>query len=371
MTPDELTARYFLARILWWRHDLELLDAEAVAQLVKVLKSVQRDIAARLLAEADGLASITDWNRERLREVDKWADEVLAGANASVLSTITDSSVTAATASLATYNAMVGFEGKAKAVQTVGMTAEQIRSWFQDTPLGGGTLSGWVNRAFSNGVKDSLLSTLQQAGIEGKGTAATVKRVLQTALDEGFTITRREAVTLTRTYIQTANVGAAFAVYEKNKDIIKGVKWNTVLDSAVCQLCAPLDGVVYLWGEEMPPWPRHAQCRCVPTPVVKTWRDFGIDIPELEAVARPWVIREPGPIGAGGRKILYAGTTREDFSGWWKTLPYEQQIQSIGPVRTQLINTGELEWADLVDKRTGRYYTLEQLGFDEQGNPLN
>lgn len=370
MTPDELTARYFLARILWWRSDLETLDADAVAQLVKVLKSVKRDIADRLLAEAAGLTSITNWNRERLKEVDAWADEVLAGATASILGTITVSSVAAATASLATYNAILSFEGRAKAVRTVGMTTEQIRSWFQDTPLGGGTLAGWVDKAFSNGVKDSLLTTLQKAGIEGKGTAATVKRVLQTALDEGFLITQREAITLTRTYIQTANVGAMEAVYQKNSGIIKEVEWCATLDNKTCRLCAVLDGRRWKMGAEHPPIPRHGRCRCVLLPRAKSWRDFGINVPDLEAVARPWVLREPGPIGAGGRKIVYAGTTKENFPGWWKTLPYEQQIQSIGAVRTTLIRDGGLTWDALVNPRTGRYYTLKELGFTERGERL-
>lgn len=103
---------------------------------------------------------------------------------------------------------------------------------------------------------------------------------------------------------------------------------------------------------------------------MKSWRELGIDRDELEEVARTWVIREPGNVDAGGRKILYAGTTKENFSGWWETLPVEQQVQSIGPIRTRLINSGKLTWKDLVNKSTGRYYTLEELGFTQQGGPL-
>lgn len=54
MTPDELTARYLLSRSLWWRHDLEQLDAEAVAAVIAALETAQKDIAARLAAEAAG-----------------------------------------------------------------------------------------------------------------------------------------------------------------------------------------------------------------------------------------------------------------------------------------------------------------------------
>ena len=67
MTPDELTAKYLLARILYWRDQLDGLDGAAVAQLIKVLSSAKADVLARLKADADGIASVTDWNRDRLR----------------------------------------------------------------------------------------------------------------------------------------------------------------------------------------------------------------------------------------------------------------------------------------------------------------
>lgn len=371
MTPDELTQRYFLARILWWRDDLDRLDAEAIAQLVKVLREVKADILKQLDAEAEGLARITDWGRERMRALDQWADEVLAGANAALVGTITESSVLAATTSLATYNAMLSFEGKAKAVQSINMTAEQIRAWFQDTPLGGGSLQAWVDNAFSNGVKNSLLTTIRKAGIEGKGTAATVKRIMSTALDEGFRITESEAATLARTYVQTANNQAMEAVYKANEGIIKGYKRVETLDNRTCIICALADGTEYGLHEKRPALPAHANCRGIWTPITKTWRDFGIDMDELEAVARPWVLRKPGPIGTGGRKIEEWGTTKEDFKGWWFSLNEKQQFKtSIGPVRRKLLLSAKVKWEDLTDKATGLPYTLEELGFDQRGKLL-
>ena len=60
MTPDELTAKYLLARILYWRDQLDGLDGAAVAQLIKVLSSAKADVLARLKADADGIASVPD-----------------------------------------------------------------------------------------------------------------------------------------------------------------------------------------------------------------------------------------------------------------------------------------------------------------------
>ena len=371
MAPDELTARYFLSRLLWWRHDLDRLDAEAIAQLAAVLREVKADIQAQLDAEAEGIASITDWSRERMQALDRWADEVLAGANSAIAETLSESAALAAAASLATYNAMLSFEGKASAVQTVGITAEQIRAWFQDTPLGGGALQSWVDRAFSNGVKDSLLAALRKAGVEGKGTATTVRRIMRLALDEGFQITQREAAILTRTYIQTANNRAMEAVYSANEHLFKGYKRVETLDNRTCIWCALADGTEYGLREPRPSLPAHPGCRGIYTIIPKGWRDFGIDLDDLTEVTRPWVLREPGPIGTGGRKIEEWGTTKEDFKGWWFSLNRKQQLKtSIGPVRRELLLSGKVQWEDLTDRTTGIPYTLEELGFDRMGNRL-
>lgn len=371
MTPDQRVEYYFLCRLLWWRNDLDRLDAEAVAQLIKALKAARGDVGKALADDADIVAAMSGWNQQRADAVNRWLDDALAPVVASTGSMIIDAAVTAAVASLATYNDMLGFGGLAKNVMPVNMTAEQLVSWFRDTPLGGGTLDSWVNKAFSEGVRNSIVTAIQAQALQGKGTAATVRHVLHTALEEGFNITRREAVTLVRTYVQAANNGAMEAVYEKNSGIIKGFKRVETLDNRTCRICALADGTIYARDEERPRLPAHPRCRGVWLPLLKSWRELGIPIRELDEAARPWTIREPGNIGTGGRKILNYGTTKEDFGGWWRSLSSEDQLKtSVGPVRGKLLKEGEIAWADLSDRKTGLPRTLAELGFDEQGNPL-
>lgn len=372
MTPNERIEKYFLARLLYWRDQLDGLDGQAVAQLIKVLSSTKADVMARLKADMDGIASVTDWNRDRLRQVNAWISEVTAGAQATALATITQSSIAAAAASLATYNAMLSFEGKASAVKTVGLTTEQLRTWFQRTPLQEGTvLSDWVGKAFENGVNDSVITAIQRGGLEGKGTAAMVKDVLQTALDDGFAITQREAVMLARTYTQTANVQAMEAVARANSDIIKGYKRVETLDNRTCRICSLADGSEYGLNEERPRLPAHIGCRGIYTLLTKSWRDFGIDMDDLEETTRPWVMRKPGAIGTGGRKIEEFGQTTENFSGWWESLSAAQKAKtSIGPVRGKLLESGAVKWDDLWDKASGLPYTLKDLGYNDAGERL-
>lgn len=371
MTPQDLAELYLLSRSLWWRHELGLLSDQAVSELIKVLRSARAGIVAQIEAEAQGLASISEWTRERNDQISAWIDEVLAGTSASVTSYISEASVGVALASVATYNSILSFDGKAKAVKLVeGITREQVKQFFQDQPLGGKLLSDWVGNAFSTGARDSILDAIREGVVMGEGYRKLVKRVM-TAADTGFSITQREATTLVRTYVQSANTGAQEAVYEQNEGIIKGYKRVETLDNRTCRICALADGAVYGKNEKRPELPAHPNCRGVYVPILKTFREIGLNIDELEEVARPWTIREQGPIGTGGRKILNFGTTKENFGGWWESLSEEDKLKtSVGPVRGKLLQEGLVRWEDLSDKRTGLPYTLEQLGFDEQGNPL-
>lgn len=370
MTPDELTARYFLARVLWWRDDLEQLDAVVIAELVKALKSANvemREHVRHELPEAwDAYAK-----EENRKQVKVWLAALVATTATGVVNKITEAWTISASQSLNAYNDIVSLSGAAKNVQTIPVLAETVKALANKNDFGGRLLSDWVYRAFDDGAINAILESLDRSLAKGWGYQRAVKDLLGTAIDSGFRITQRQCITIARSYTQQASVNAQLAVYRKNKDIINGVKWTAILDNRVCPLCASVDGNIYLWGQPHPPMRRHDNCRCVWTPVLKSWRELGIDKDELEEIARPWAIREPGSVDSGGRKILYAGTTKENFSGWWKTLPVEQQVQSIGHIRTRLINSGKLTWKDLVDKDTGRYYTLEQLGFDQAGNPLS
>ncbi len=110
----------------------------------------------------------------------------------------------------------------------------------------------------------------------------------------------------------------------------------------------------YLWEDKKPGLIAHPRCRCLWLPLVKSYRELGLDLDDLERAARPYVVREDGNVDVGGRKILYAGTSKEDFGGWRKRLPYNEQIKSVGPIRTKLLNEGKISWGDLVDKSTGR-----------------
>lgn len=371
MSEQDTFEKYLLSRTLWWQEVLDEMSADAVLSVINAVEAAQREVASQLEADALGLVQLEDWQRAQDNAFNAWADEVLAGAKAAVTGTISEAFIATATASLAAYNAILSLDGRATNIQTVGLSTEQIRSWFQDTPLGNAGLETWVDKAFDNGVKQKLLAALRESGVLGEGTADAVARVMRAASDAGFQITERDAISLTRTFIQTANINAQEVVYAANESLFKGYRRIETLDTRTCLSCALADGSEYGLDEERPKLPAHPRCRGLWLPLCKSWRDFGFDVNDLEEVARPWTIREQGPIGVGGRKIENYGKTTENFEGWWRSLPADDKARtSIGPVRRKLLESGQVNWADMWDKATGRPKTLAELGFDREGNRL-
>lgn len=370
MKPNDLLRFYFLARIIDWRHNLEALDGIAVANLMKVLKAANNQLRSRLESELpQAWASYTSDKGGAAVKI--WLQEILTEPAIQVENTISEAWAISGQTSLAVYNDILSIGGMAKNIATVPITLDSVMGLASKKLFSGYTMKQLVAKSFTEGQIANVMEALDTGIANGWGYPKVIKHLQSVALDKGLEISKRENITLARSYIQQASVNAQRAVYEANKDVVHGVEWCAILDNKICRLCAATDGNHYTFSEETPPMPRHPRCRCLWLPWVKSWREMGIDADDLERAARPWLIREEGNIDEGGkRKIENFGTTKDDYAGWWKTLPYKQQIKSIGPVRTRLINEGKLSWKDLQDKNTGHFYTLEELGFTESGKPL-
>lgn len=267
MSDQELLERYMLQRILQWRRDLAILDADTVAKIVKVMVAVERDIIARFNADADGIASLTEWRKEHDAKLKQWLDTVTAGAQQTATTVIGENVLAAGEATTQAYNAILSFDGVATGVNTVGITRAQMAALFTSTSLGSAGLGNWVKKALTVAVQDSILEAIQKAVVEGKGTATAVRQVMRAAVGEGMNIARRDAITLTRTAIQTANIQAQERIFNANNHLIKGYKWVATLDNRTCIRCALLDCTEYGLNEERPPMPLHPRCVVGETPV--------------------------------------------------------------------------------------------------------
>lgn len=371
MTAKQRAELYQLTRMLWWRHELGQLSDEALEALLDVLNGARQEIVKKIRAELEGLVSVSEWRKDYDQQVVAWLNEVTAAARGTVTSLITETSIGVALASVETYNSILSFEGAATSVKLVsGLTRDQVRQFFVDQPLGGRLLSEWVDRSFTSGAQQLMLDAIRAGVMQGESYRKLERRVMDAAA-QGFGITQREAATLVRTYVQSANTGAQEAVYKQNEDIIRGYKRVETLDNHTCRICALMDGAKYGLHEKKPDLPAHPNCRGVYLPLLKSFRELGLDMDEFEEVARPWAIRGTGNLGTSGAKIEEYGTSKEDFHGWLMSLPEDSQLKtSIGPMRLRLLKEGKVNWDELSNKQTGLPYTLKELGFDEQGNPI-
>jgi SPP1 gp7 family putative phage head morphogenesis protein len=253
---------------------------------------------------------------------------------------------------------------------TVSLAPAQIASFVEGQPLGGTfegggrTLQMWVEDIFAWGVEESIENELLTGALKGEDYRQLVRR-LQTEYAE---LTKDEITTLARTYVQGANVGAMEKVYKENPKVVNSVRWSATLEPGykktgrgTCLRCAALDGNRYPVNKH-PRCPLHPRCRCILLPVTPTFKELGLDINEIEDVYRPHVERANKVIGAGGkRKIQQVGFHRGDYSDFFYTKDRAWQQKLVGPKRMDLIDSGRIDFKDLVDFSTGELYTLDEL----------
>lgn len=112
--------------------------------------------------------------------------------------------------------------------------------------------------------------------------------------------------------------------------------------------------------------PLLVRCRCVPLPVTKTWRELGLDIDEMEEVVRPYTQRGNVNIDAGGRRTIEeVGFHNGDYGTRFAGQDRAWRERTAGSGRVALLDDGEIEFHDLVDRDTGRLRTLKELRGEE------
>lgn len=102
-------------------------------------------------------------------------------------------------------------------------------------------------------------------------------------------VSTRQAEALARTAVMHVGNQAREVFYKANEDIIKGYQRVETLDLQTCIVCGEPthgDGHVYGLGEVRPELPAHINCRGIWVPVLKSFRDLGIDADELPPSTR-------------------------------------------------------------------------------------
>jgi hypothetical protein len=169
-------------------------------------------------------------------------------------------------------------------------------------------------------------------------------------------LSRSSAERLVRSSVQTAANAARQATYRDNQDLIAAEQWSATLDTRTSHWCLVRDGLQYTPGEHKPighdvPWLEgpgalHWSCRSTSVPVLKSWRDLGIDEDEIPHTTR----------ASMDGKVPASMT----FESWLRKQPVARQDTVLGVTKADLWRRGKITLRDLLDQ-DGRPVSMEEL----------
>lgn len=198
-------------------------------------------------------------------------------------------------------------------------------------------------------VKDAISLGLA----EGQTGDKIVQRLLGTRAnsfkDGILQETRRNAKAIVRTATTHVANQSKQLLWEQNSDLVTGWIFVATLDNRTSITCAGLSGTKWEVGKGPIP-PVHVNCRSISVPMLKTWRELGIDIDEFPP----------------GMRSTMDGLVPSDitFDAWLKTQPLKVKQDILGVTRAQLFDEGKFPLSKFIDKE-GNVYTLDELSQKE------
>lgn len=342
--------------------DLQQFSNGVVARIIATLNRSDADLVARLQAALDGLPTSAA-SVERI-------EVLLASVRALNLQAYQqiERELTAELRALAEYEA--GHQAALfqavippQVVTQVGVAAVNVEQAFSAAmarPFQGRLLREWaqdIGEARMLRIRDAVrMGFVQQESI-----GQIVQRVRGTrarAYKDGLLeIDRRGAEAVVRTAISHTAGFTRDRFHEANADLVKAQAWTSTLDSRTSEGCRIRDGLQYEpvspykpIGHKVPwlggPGRLHWQCRSTAVPVVKSWRELGLNIDEAPASTR----------------ASMDGQVAEDttFAAWIKRQPAARQIEVLGPTRAKLMRSGGLDLERFYNDK-GRALSLDEM----------
>lgn len=298
------------------------IEPDLIRKLERLRISSRGQAALRLKALQEFYASAGDLIRKRISELAKSSRSNL-GALA----------VTEAEWTVKVFNDLVPIS-----VDFVTPNSSLLRGIVTKRPFQGRLLREWYS-GLSQGMRTGVRSQVNLGIVQGESIPLITQRLRNVT-----NTTKRNAETIVRTATTHVTTQANEETYKEN-DIVKGVKYIATLDSRTTLICASLDGQVFPVDDGPRP-PQHHQCRSRTTPVLKSFKELGLDVKDLPPAERASMNGAvPGDI---------------TFGQWLKGQPASVQNEVLGKSRADLFRSGKVSIDRFVDK-TGRTLTLDEL----------
>jgi len=234
------------------------------------------------------------------------------------------------------------------AVDFVAPSANIIKALVKNQPMEGALVKDWFNK-LSKDTAFNINRQIQNGMIEGEGIEDIVRRIKGTRAaqytDGILNASRNHIRAIVRTAVSNVAHTAREETYKANMDMIKGVQIIATLDTRTCLECMNLDGKLFEVGEGRRP-PFHHGCRCSDAPVLKSWKELGIDKDELPPATRA---------SMNGQV-----PETQTYPEWLKKQTIDIQNEALGVKRAQLFRKGQLKLKEFTDRRN-KPLTLKEL----------
>jgi SPP1 gp7 family putative phage head morphogenesis protein len=233
------------------------------------------------------------------------------------------------------------------AVDFVAPSSNILKALVTKQPMEGALVKEWFDK-LSRDTAFNVNRAIQNSMIEGKGIADIVRTIKGTQAakysDGILNAPRHNLNAVVRTSVKNISDAARNETYSANSDVVKGIQWISTLDSRTCLTCMNLDGKVFDIGDK--PGVPHFGCRCSDAPVLKSWKELGIDAKELDAGTRA---------SMGGQV-----PATQTYPAWLKKQTKEIQNEALGVERAKLFRSGQLKLNEFIN-RLNRPLTLKEL----------
>ena len=195
----------------------------------------------------------------------------------------------------------------------------------------------------SGAVAGKLRRQLGMGMAEGESIPKISRRVRNVFKATGG----RRATAIARTEVHNISNRVHDKTFQRNRQVLNGVRYSSTLDARTCPICGGYDGNEYFFGgkpdfSSRPFIPQHTLCRCVYVPETRFKEIFGF---EISPKARASIF---GPAKAD-----------LNFGQWLKRQPIGVAEQVLGKRKAQLFHAGTFRFDQFVNR--GRVLTLEQL----------
>ena len=212
-------------------------------------------------------------------------------------------------------------------------------------PFEGRIMRDWA-ATLAEGEKAAIAKALQEGMVLGE----TPRQLTQRVMGTGGAIASRKhhAEAIARTFVNHVSTHAHNMTYAANDKLIKGVQMVATLDSRTTPICRYQDGRVYPVDSGPRP-PFHFNCRTAAVPVLKSFRELGVDLPEVAAGMRAAKGTIIGPVP---EKLNYAK--------WFKRQGAAFQRDVLGARRYKLFKAG-IDDIRRFATPDGHLFTLDEL----------